>query len=211
MKQSQGQSRYAAGRIYVHDDIYDKFVKRSVDLARKRIIGDSYDKTVKHTTMIDEKTMKNFLDLVEMAKKEGAKLEFGGKRHGTKGFYVEPTILTDVSDDMRIAREKVFGPMKIIMRFRKIDDILDLYDKIKKDRLVGGVITKNMEKFTYITRRLDTGLIWLNTWHDLLPHVTYGERKDMGTMLGHKEVYDYLKIKTIHGHFDTKKFDLVTY
>lgn len=207
---NMGQSRYTVGRVYVQEDIYDRFVKRSIDLARKRLIGDSFDKDVKHTTMIDELSMRRFLDLVDLAKKDGAKVVFGGKRHGDKGYFVEPTILTDVTDDMKITHEKIFGPMKMIIKFKKVEDILDHHEKLKKNRLVGGVITKDIELFMHIVRRMDTGLMWLNTWHDIIPQITYGERKEYGTMMGHDEVYDYLKTKTVQGYMDTKKFDQYT-
>lgn len=205
-----GFSRYRVGRIFVHDDIYDKFVTRSIDLARKRLLGDVFDKHVRVGTMSDETYYKKFMDFIEYAKRDGAKLVYGGKRYGTTGYIVEPTIITDVRDDMKFLNElhNVYGPIKLITRFKTMDDILDYTDKMKYG-LTSGIITKDLKKLMYLIRRLDTGLVWINTWHDYKPYLSYGGRKlsGYGDYLGRDNIYDYLLTKTVHGLYDMKKFD----
>lgn len=202
-----GLTRFRVGRIFVHDDIYDKFVKRSIDLVRKRMLGDVFDRNVRVGSLINEYHFKKFMDYIDLAKKDGAKVDFGGKRFGTTGFIVEPTILTDVRDDMKILKEDVYGPVKLITRFKRLDDIFD-WTKTTKYGLGAGIITKDFEKLMHLTRRFDTGLVWINTWHDLKPYLTYGGRNlsGYGDYLGRDIIHDYLVTKTVHGLLDTKKF-----
>lgn len=104
---NSGQNCIAATRTFVHEDIYDEFVRRSAELARKRKVGNPADATVDQGPQIDERMMNKVLDYIESAKLQGAKLEFGGKRITGNGFFIEPTVFSNVTDEMKIAREEV--------------------------------------------------------------------------------------------------------
>lgn len=104
---NHGQNCVAGSRTFVHEDIYDEFVRRATQLAKERKVGSPFDSTVQQGPQIDERMLNKVLGYIESAVKEGAKLETGGKRIGTTGFFVEPTVFSNVTDDMTIAREEV--------------------------------------------------------------------------------------------------------
>merc|ERR1712002_1416940 len=107
---NQGQCCCAGSRIFVQDTIYDEFVKKSVERAKVRKVGDPFDFTTEQGPQVDEEQMTKILALIDSGKSEGAKMCTGGVRHGDKGFFIEPTVFADVKDHMRIAREEIFGP-----------------------------------------------------------------------------------------------------
>lgn len=104
---NHGQNCCAGSRTYVHEDIYDEFIKRSVELVRKRKVGDPFEKSTQQGPQVDDEMFTKVMTYIEYGKKEGAKLQCGGKRIGTKGYFVEPTLFSDVTDDMKIAQDEV--------------------------------------------------------------------------------------------------------
>lgn len=104
---NHGQNCVAGSRTFVHEDIYEKFVRRATELASQRKVGNPFADGVLQGPQIDERMLTKVLGYIESAKKEGAKLETGGKRIGSTGFFVEPTVFSNVTDDMKIAREEV--------------------------------------------------------------------------------------------------------
>lgn len=209
-----GKTRYRPVRIFVHDAIYNQFVKRSVELAQKRRLGDILDRDVRVGSFINERYYKNFLDYVDHAKKDGAKLEFGGKRFGTAGWIVEPTIFSDVRDEYKFLSDyDVYGPIELITRFTKFEDIPDYLRKWHYDHTI-GVISKNFNRFKELERYLNINLFWFNTWHDFKPYLKYQERQqqDFGDYFD-QDYFDrdaieyYLKKKTIDGLWETRKYN----
>lgn len=97
----------AGSRIFVEDAIYDEFVARSVERAKKRNVGNPFDLNVEQGPQVDEDQFKKILALIKTGKKEGAKLLTGGQRYGDRGYFIQPTVFADVTDDMTIAREEV--------------------------------------------------------------------------------------------------------
>jgi aldehyde dehydrogenase (NAD+) len=110
--------------LFVHEKIYDEFVKRSVEASKKRKVGDPFAKDTDQGPQVDKDQLTKILNYIDIGKKEGAKLLTGGKRHGTKGFFVEPTVFADVNDDMTIAKEEIFGPVMSILKFKNIDEVI---------------------------------------------------------------------------------------
>lgn len=94
-------------RTYVHEDIYDEFVRRTVDLARNRKIGNPFDNDTNMGPMFDEDRYNRMLNFIDNGKKQGARLDYGGKRFGNQGWYIEPTIFSNVTDDMDFHRNDV--------------------------------------------------------------------------------------------------------
>lgn len=102
-----GECCCAGTRTFVHEKIYDEFVKKSVELTKKRKCGDPFDESVTQGPQIDERSQQKILRYIDSANKQGAKLETGGKKFGSAGFFVEPTIFSNVTDNMTIAQEEV--------------------------------------------------------------------------------------------------------
>lgn len=104
---NNGQVCCASTRIFVQDSIYDKFLEKSIPLALKRKVGDPFAPDTMQGPQIDEEQFKKILDLIESGKLEGATLVCGGQRLGNRGYFVQPTIFSNVRDDMKIAKEEV--------------------------------------------------------------------------------------------------------
>lgn len=153
---------------------------------------------------MDELQLEKYLQWIAVAKKDGAKLEFGGKRVGNVGYFVEPTVFTDVTDDMRIAKEELFGPIMVVFRFKTIDEIIDRSNKLR-DGMAAGVITRDWNRAMALTRRLDVGTVWLNTWNEFMPQGTFGGCKESGhgRILGLEAIEQYLETKTVIASLET--------
>jgi aldehyde dehydrogenase (NAD+) len=122
---NQGQCCIAGSRLFVHEKIYDEFVARSVEASKKRKVGDPFNSETDQGPQVDNDQFKKIMNYIDIGKKEGAKLLTGGKRVGSKGFFVEPTVFSDVKDDMTIAKEEIFGPVMSIMKFKNIDEVIE--------------------------------------------------------------------------------------
>lgn len=104
---NHGQSCCAGSRTFVHENIYDEFVKRATAMAKARKVGDPFENGVLQGPQVDDEMFNKVLGYIESGTKDGAKLETGGKRVGTKGYFIEPTVFSNVTDNMKIAREEV--------------------------------------------------------------------------------------------------------
>ena len=117
---SISRSCCAGSRIFVEDAIYDEFVARSVERAKKRNVGNPFDMTVEQGPQVDEDQFNKILALIDAGKKEGAKLLTGGQRYGDRGYFIQPTVFADVKDDMRIAKEEVWSDTFSCIQFDAI-------------------------------------------------------------------------------------------
>ncbi|RLN94041.1 hypothetical protein BBJ28_00026202, partial [Nothophytophthora sp. Chile5] len=122
---NQGQCCIAGSRVYVQEGIYDEFVKRSVEAANARVVGDPFSSATDQGAQIDETQFEKIMGYIDEGAKEGARLLCGGKREGSKGWFVQPTVFADVTDDMTIAREEIFGPVMSILKFKTVDEVIE--------------------------------------------------------------------------------------
>jgi aldehyde dehydrogenase (NAD+) len=104
---NDGQNCCAGSRTFVHENIYNAFVQRATELAKARRVGNPFEKNVQQGPSVDHEMFRKVLNYIEAGKNEGAKLECGGKRVGTEGYFIEPTVFSNVTDDMKIAKEEV--------------------------------------------------------------------------------------------------------
>ncbi|MEJ1276542.1 hypothetical protein NN561_007448 [Cricetulus griseus] len=154
----QGQCCVAASRLFVEESIYDEFVRRSVERAKKYVLGNPLNTGINQGPQIDKEQHEKILDLIESGKKEGAKLECGGGRWGNKGYFVQPTVFSNVTDDMRIAKEEIFGPVQQIMKFKSLDDVIKRANNTSYG-LAAGVFTKDVDKAITVSSALQAGVV----------------------------------------------------
>eukprot|EP00253_Pinus_taeda_P014415 PITA_14415 len=185
-----GQVCCAGSRIYVQEGIYDKFVKRVVERAKKQVVGDPFNPEVDHGPQIDKTQFEKILEYIEHGKREGAKLLTGGSRVGEKGFYIEPTIFSHVQEDMKIGKEEIFGPVMSIFKFRSIEEAIELGNKTIYG-LAAGIVSKNIDTVNRISRSIRAGVIWVNCYHVVLPDAPFGGYKMSG--IGREQGLDVLK------------------
>ena len=135
---------------------------------------------------------------IDVGKKEGAKLQTGGKRHGHKGWFVEPTVFSDVTDDMTIAKEEIFGPVMSIMKFKTIDEVI----KRANDSNYGlgaGIVTRSVENALKLSNGIRAGTVYVNCYDIFDANTPFGGFKDsgVGRELGEYGLRNYLETKTV--------------
>ncbi|KAJ1531964.1 hypothetical protein ONE63_000601 [Megalurothrips usitatus] len=176
---NMGQCCCAGSRTYVQQEIYDKFVEASGERAKKKTVGNPFDLGVEQGPQIDEEQMSKILGLIKSGKEEGAKLVTGGDRVGEKGYFVAPTVFADVKDNMRIAKEEIFGPVQQIIPFKSIEDVIARGNNTDFG-LAAAVMTKDIDKAMYIMQSLRAGTVWINTYNSLSVQVPFGGYKHSG-------------------------------
>ncbi|KAI8424180.1 hypothetical protein MSG28_002766 [Choristoneura fumiferana] len=160
---NQGQICLAASRLYVQSGIYDQFVQKAVDFAKNIKIGNPSDPTSRHGPQIDLEMMTKVLGYIEIGKQEGAKLMTGGDCVGDKGFYIQPAVFINVTDDMTIAKEEIFGPVQCILKFDTLEDVIDRANNTNYG-LVAGIFTSNINTALQFSKHVQAGTIWVNNW-----------------------------------------------
>jgi len=193
-----GQACLAASRLFVQETIYEEFVKRSKELATKRVVGDPYQATTQQGPQIDDIQYKKVLELIEAGKKEGAKLECGGQPTGNKGYFIQPTVFSGVTDNMRIAKEEIFGPVQQIMKFKTMDEVIERSNDTNYG-LTAGVFSRDINKCLTYSQAVQAGTVFVNTYMALTPQTPFGGFKEsgIGREWGEEGLHAYCEIKTV--------------
>ena len=195
---NQGQCCSAASRTFVEESIYDEFVRKSVERARKRKVGDPFNPDCEQGPQIDQEQFDKIMDLIASGKKEGAKLGCGGRRFGDKGFFIEPTVFSDVQDNMRIAKGEIFGPVMQILKFKTVEEVIRRANSTNYG-LAAAVMTSNLDKALMVSQALQAGSVWVNCYNVVTPQTPFGGFKQSGNgrELGVYGLQQYSEIKTV--------------
>ena len=193
-----GQNCIAPGRIYVQEEVYDEFCKKAVEQAKNRVVGEPFDEKSENGPQISQKQMEKILALIQKGADEGAKILLGGKRHGNKGYFVEPTVIGEVTEAMTIAKEEIFGPVLVILKFKTIEEAIERANSSKYG-LGGGIFTRNMENALKVTNALRAGTVYVNCYDVCGASTPFGGYKDsgIGRELGEYGLQSYLELKTV--------------
>ena len=196
---NQGQVCCAGSRIFVQEGIYDKFVPALVEKFKRIKVGDPLDPNTQMGCQINKKQADKILEYVKIGVGEGAKIAVGGKRHSAGEAFVEPTLLVDVRNDMRVAQEEIFGPVGVVIKFKDQDELV----RMANDSLYGlggAVFTRDIAKALTVARLLETGRVWVNTYNQIHAGAPFGGYKESG--IGretHKMILDhYTQTKNIY-------------
>lgn len=195
---NQGQICYAGSRVFVEDRIYDEFVDRSAARARKRIVGDPFDVRTEQGPQVDAAQLDRVLSYVEYGKQQGAQLIFGGNRLGERGYFLEPTIFSDVEDSMKIAQEEIFGPVMSIIRFKNLDEVIERANRTVYG-LAAGVWTNDVSKALAVANNVRAGTVWVNCYNVLNTAAPFGgfKQSGIGRELGEYGLEQYTELKTV--------------
>ncbi|XP_074210449.1 retinaldehyde dehydrogenase 3 isoform X3 [Camelus bactrianus] len=176
---NQGQCCTAASRVFVEEQVYGEFVRRSVEYAKKRPVGDPFDVRTEQGPQIDQKQFDKILDLIESGKKEGARLECGGSALEDGGLFIKPTVFSEVTDSMRIAKEEIFGPVQPILKFKNIEEVIKRANSLEYG-LTAAVFTKNLDKALKLASALESGTVWINCYNAIYAQAPFGGFKMSG-------------------------------
>jgi len=195
---NQGQCCCAGSRLYVEAKCYDEFVERSVTRARNRTVGDPFDPNTEQGPQVDDAQFEKVMSYIAAGKQEGASLLAGGNRVGNRGFFIEPTVFGDVKDDMKIAREEIFGPVMSILKFRDLDEVVERSNRSEYG-LAAAVWTRDIGKAHAIANKVRAGTVWVNCYDVFDAAAPFGgfKQSGMGRELGEYGLQQYTEIKTI--------------
>jgi acyl-CoA reductase-like NAD-dependent aldehyde dehydrogenase len=174
-----GQRCTASSRIIVTDRIHDRFVEAMVDRTRRLVIDDALKPGTEIGPVIDDRQLEKNLHYVEIGKKEGAHLAYGGDRlqRDTDGYYMAPAIFTDTAQEMRINQEEIFGPVAAIIRVRDYEEALATANATPFG-LSAGIATTSLKHASHFKRNSESGLVMINLpTAGLDYHVPFGGRK----------------------------------
>jgi aldehyde dehydrogenase (NAD+) len=196
---NQGQCCCAGSRIYVDEKIYDKFVEKSIQLAKSRKLGYGWLLDTQQGPQVSQEQQEKILEYIKSGKEQGARLLLGGGRGNfKKGYFVEPTVFADVRDDMKIAQEEIFGPVMSILKYKSIDEVIQRANKTKYG-LAGSVWTQNFAVAQKIVKSLRAGSIWVNCYDTFDAALPFGgfKHSGIGRELGPQGLDNYLETKTV--------------
>ncbi|ELU01961.1 hypothetical protein CAPTEDRAFT_183731 [Capitella teleta] len=195
---NMGQCCCAGSRTFVEDSIYDQFVEASVKRAKQRVVGDPFDLASESGPQIDKEQLDKIISLIQSGQREGAKLCTGGSQIGDKGFFLEPTVFSEVQDNMQIATEEIFGPVQQLIRFKKADEVIERANNSMYG-LAAAVFTQNIDKAVYFSNSLRAGTVWVNCYNVFDAASPFGGYKmsGHGRENGEYGLQNYYEVKSV--------------
>ncbi len=196
---NQGQCCCAGSRLFVEEKIHDAFVEKLVARAKKQRIGDPFDMATTQGPQISQEQCDRIMGYIDIGISEGANLLSGGKRVGNKGYFIQPTIFDGVKDNMRIAKEEIFGPVMNILKFKDVDEVVQMGNKTFYG-LAAAIWTKDITKAHRLANSLRAGTVWVNCYDVFDAAAPFGGFKmsGIGRELGEYALSLYTEVKTVY-------------
>ena len=195
---NQGQCCCAGSRMFVQDSVYDRVVESLATKVGNRRLGDPFDPATEMGPQVDQAQFDKTISYIEHGIQQGARCVTGGERFGDKGYFVKPTIFADVQDDMKIAREEIFGPVLSVIKFSEIEEVITRANATEYG-LAADVWTRDIGKAHTIANRVRAGTVWINCYDVFDAAAPFGGFKSsgIGRELGEKALDNYTEMKTV--------------
>lgn len=195
---NHGQCCSAGSRVYVQEGIYDKFIEAFKARAQKNIIGDPFKDDTFQGPQVSQTQFDRIMGYIDAGKQAGAKVEIGGERHGSEGYFIKPTIFSNVSEDMKIMQEEIFGPVCAIAKFKTEEDAIRV-GNTSTYGLAAAVHTTNLNTAIRVSNKLRAGTVWVNSYNMLHHTLPFGGYKEsgIGRELGEAALANYSQTKTV--------------
>jgi len=205
-----GQCCCASSRLFVHEDVHDAFVEKvKMHATKLRTKGDTTSETTVPICdvgpQIDKIQFDKVMGYLESGKKEGATVLLGGDKHGDKGYHIQPTIFTDVRDDMKIAKEEIFGPVMQILKFKTLAEAIERANNTCYG-LAAGICSRDVGTALAAANDLDAGTVWINCYDNFDMACPFGGFKTSGwgREKGEYALENYTQVKCVMMPLDSK-------
>jgi len=197
----KGEVCNAGSRLFLESKVRDEFLDKLIVRAKRMVPGDPLDPKTRMGAIVSQAQMQIVLGYIDAGKSEGAKLLAGGNRvsvNDDKGFFIEPTVFGDVSNDMKIAQEEIFGPVLATLQFDDIDEVVEMANR-NQYGLAAAVWTRDLKKAHQMSRMLRAGTVWINTYGLMDAALPFGGYKSsgFGRELGQAALEHYTEVKTV--------------
>ena len=195
---NQGQCCCAGSRLFVEDSIHDELVERLLEQNSSRQLGDPFDLNTDQGPQVDQAQFDKILQYVEYGKQDGAQCLSGGKRHGDQGYFVEPTLFTNVTDEMRIATDEIFGPVLSVLKFSDVDEIARRANDTNFG-LAAAIWSRDVGKAHRFASKVRAGTVWVNCYDVFDAAAPFGgfKQSGLGRELGEAGLQAYTESKTV--------------
>ncbi|KAJ3464535.1 hypothetical protein MRS44_009321 [Fusarium solani] len=203
---NMGQVCTSTSRIYVHENIYEDFLKHFVEVTKEnQKIGDPFGKDTWQGPQVSRTQYEKILSYIDQGKSSGARLLHGGAKTGSKGYYLEPTVFADTTEDMAIVRDEIFGPVVAIAKFRTVDEVVAKANDTSYG-LAAALFTEKVARAHTVARRLQAGMVWINSSGDSHFGIPFGGYKSsgIGRELGQYALDAYTQSKAVHVNLGSK-------
>jgi acyl-CoA reductase-like NAD-dependent aldehyde dehydrogenase len=199
---NMGECCNSGSRIIVHEDVADDFIAKVVEHTKKIKVGDPLDPQVKVGAIINDKQLEKILTYITSGKEQGAKLKLGGSSITTEsGNYILPTIFSDVTPEMDIAKEEIFGPVLSIIKFKTMEEAIQIANGTVYG-LSASVWTKDVDTAIIMSRKIEAGTVWVNNFMSGYPEVPFGgvKQSGLGRELGRFSIDEFSELKSVLIH-----------
>jgi phenylacetaldehyde dehydrogenase len=195
---NHGQCCCAGSRLFVQEDSFDEVVAGVAEIAKSIKLGDGMDPDTEMGPLVSDEQLRRVTGFLDSGKSDGATTLTGGSRRGDRGYFVEPTVLTNTRPDMRVVREEIFGPVVVAAPFQSLDDIaLEANDTAYG--LGAGIWTKDISKAHALAKKIRAGTIWINCYNIFDAALPFGGYKQSGwgREMGHEALEAYTEVKAV--------------
>ncbi|PGH14534.1 aldehyde dehydrogenase [Helicocarpus griseus UAMH5409] len=195
---NHGQCCCAGSRILVEESIYDTFLERFKARAQANKVGDPFKGDTFQGPQISQLQFDRIMGYISEGKAAGAKVEIGGERLGTEGYYIQPTIFSNVTEDMKIVKEEIFGPVCSVQKFKNEEEAIKIANNTSYG-LAAAVHTTNLNTAIRVSNELKAGTVWVNNYNLLSYQTPFGGFKEsgLGRELGEYALDNYTQVKTV--------------
>jgi aldehyde dehydrogenase (NAD+) len=200
---NQGQCCCAGSRLFVEEKIHDQLVEKLVKKAKAQKVGDPFDPDTTQGPQVSQEQFNRIMGYIDAGQTEGAKMLTGGKRIGDKGYFIEPTVFDNVNDNMKIAKEEIFGPVMNILKFKDPDEVIRRGNQTFYG-LAAAVWTRDISKAHRLANGLRAGTVWVNCYDVFDAAAPFGGYKmsGHGRELGEYALELYTEVKTVYVNLD---------
>jgi phenylacetaldehyde dehydrogenase len=195
---NHGQCCVAGSRLFVHESRYDEVVDGVAEIAKSIKLGSGLDPATQMGPLVSDEQFRRVTGFLESGKDDGATALAGGGRYGDRGYFVEPTVLTNTRPDMKVVREEIFGPVVVAEKFTSLDEIAAQANDTTYG-LGAGIWTRDISKAHALAKKLRAGTVWINCYNVFDASLPFGGYKQSGwgREMGHEVLNNYTEVKAV--------------